>query len=203
VSNTWAGMDYLEKAIVNNLKSGDAEAFEYVFRNYFKKLFNYADNLLRNNYQAEEVVTDVFTKLWTNRSQLTVKTSLHSYLFRAVYNNCLNQIRRVKVENKYKSYFLYCFKEMQTNAQDYPFARLVEKELEQKIDEIITSLPEQCRAMFLLSRDEGLTHEEIAVRFGVSVNTVHTQIARALKKFREELQNYLLLLLVLFIRIPK
>jgi RNA polymerase sigma-70 factor, ECF subfamily len=196
-------MDYLERTILNNLKAGDEKAFEFIFKSYFQMLFNYASNLLHSNHKAEEIVSVVFTKLWENRLKISIEDSLKSYLFRTVYNNCLNQIRQTKVEEKYKSYFLNYFTEEYASGSGYPLDKLIEKELELKINSIIESLPSQCKTMFLLSRDEGLTHEEIAIQFGVSVNTVHTQIARALKKFREELINYLPLLILLFLKSTK
>lgn len=184
-------MDYLEKTILNNLKAGDEKAFEFIFKSYFQTLYNYAQNILHSGYGAEEVISNVFARLWERRDQINIDESLKSYLFRTVYNTCLNQLRQLKVEEKYKSYFINYFVEAYTSGSEFPLEKLIEEELENKISHIIESLPEQCRAMFLLSRDEGLTHDEIAVRFGVSVNTVHTQIARALKRFRDELRNYL------------
>lgn len=189
-------MDLLERTILNNLKAGDEKAFEFIYKSYFQSLLNYAQTLLHSNYRAEEVILDVFLKLWENRQQGNIESSLKFYLFRTVYNNCLNHIRQLKVENKYKSYFLNYHTEGYSSGSEYPMEKLIQNELETKITSIIESLPEQCKAMFLLSRDEGLTHEEIAVRFGVSVNTVHTQIARALKKFKEELKDYLPLLIL-------
>jgi len=190
-------MDYFERTIINNLQSGDEEAFEYVFKKYFQMLFNYADNLLHDKFQAEEVVSNIFAKLWENRLQLKIDYSLKSYLFRSVYHNCLNQIRQVIIENKYKSYFLNYAVGQSSGTSGYPFEKLVENELTDKIDNLIKNLPEQCRIMFLLSRDEGMTHEEIATHCGVSVNTVHTQIARALKRLKEALKDYLPLFMLL------
>jgi RNA polymerase sigma-70 factor (ECF subfamily) len=184
-------MDFLERTVLNNLRSGDERAFEFIFKSYFQSLFNYAHTLLHSHYRAEEVISDVFARLWENRNNVNVENSLKSYLYQTVYNNCLNRIRQSKVEDKYKSYFLNYYSEGYSSGGEYPLAKVLENELDAKINLIIESLPDQCKAMFLLSRDEGLTHEEIALRFGVSVNTVHTQIARALKRFREELKDYL------------
>lgn len=183
-------MDNLERTILNNLQTGDEKAFEYIFQSYFRRLFNYAHDLLHSNFVAEEIVADVFTKLWENRTQIHVETSIKAYLFRAVYNQCVSHVRQNKVEDKYKAYFTYYFTEAFSSGSDYPLEKLLTSELETKITEITNSLPEQCRNMFLLSRQKGLSHEEIAQKYNVSVNTVHTQISRALKKFREELKNY-------------
>ncbi len=190
-------MDYFEKTIIERLKAGDEEAFEYLYRQYFARLYHYACNLLNNRVGAEEAVCDVFAGIWEKRLQLSIDHSVKSYLFRSVYHHCLNQIRQLQVENKYKLYFLQYWSENPDEFSEYPFEKLLEKELELKIEEALASLPDQCREMFLLSRDEGLTHAEIALRYGVSVNTVHTQIARALKKLKEALQQYLPYLLML------
>jgi RNA polymerase sigma-70 factor, ECF subfamily len=193
-------MEYLERVVVNNLKTGDEKAFEYIFKSYFHSLFHYAQHLLHSNYRAEEVVSDVFARLWEHRGQITIESSLKSYLFRTVYHQCLNQMRQLKVEDKYRLYFLNYFMEAYSSGSGYPLESIIEKELENKISDVINSLPEQCRVMFLLSRDEELSHEEIAKRYGVSVNTVHTQIARALRRLKEELKDYLPLLAVLLSR---
>jgi RNA polymerase sigma-70 factor (ECF subfamily) len=196
-------MDLLEKTIINNLKAGDEKAFEFIYKSYFQSLLNYAQTLLRSNYRAEEIILDVFLKLWENRQQCNIESSLKFYLFKTVYNCCLNQIRQFKTEDKYKSYFLNYHSVGYSSGFEYPMEKLIQNELEAKISSIIESLPEQCKTIFLLSRDEGFTHEEIALRMGVSVNTVHTQIARALKKFKEGLKDYLPLFILLLTKTTK
>lgn len=190
-------MDNLERTLINNIRAGDAKAFEYIFKSYFQSLFNYAQDLLHSRYIAEEIISDVFTRFWETRTQLNIESSVKSYLFRAVHNQCISHVRQHKVEDKYKSYFTYYFNEGFSYGSAYPLEKLLTSEMESKIEEILENLPEQCRNMFLLSRQKGLTHEEIALKYNVSVNTVHTQISRALKKFREELKDYFPLFLLL------
>lgn len=194
-------MDFLEKTVLKNLKAGDIKAFEFIFKGYFKPLYNYAKGLLHSSTKAEEVTSAIFTKLWEQRAELTIETSVKSYLFRSVYNNCMNQIKQMKVEDKYKAYFLYNHNEGYSSGADYPLERLIENELEKKIAAIISGLPGQCRTMFLLSREECLSNDEIASRLGVSVNTVRTQISRALHRFRKELRQYLPIVALMFYKV--
>jgi RNA polymerase sigma-70 factor, ECF subfamily len=192
-------MNLLEITLLTNLKAGDDKAFEIIYNTYFRSLFNYAESLLHSADNAEDIISVVFVTLWEQRTELSIETSLQSYLFRCVYNACINLIRKKKVEEKYKSFFLYYFDEGYSQGNSYPLENILEQELEEKIGSIISGLPEQCRAMFLMSREEGLSHNEIAIRSGVSVNTVRTQISRALCRFRKELKDFLPVIISLLV----
>lgn len=185
----------LELNILKGLKASDEKAFEFIFKSYFQSLYNYAQALLHSNYKAEEIISDLFVKLWENREQLHIEVSLKSYLYKTIYHSCIDIIRKEKVEDKYRAFFLDYHSEICNSGSDYPLSKIIGNELENQIESIINKLPAQCREFFLLSRDEGLSHKEIALRKGVSVNTVNTQIGRALKKIKEELKDYLPLLI--------
>jgi len=188
-----------EKNIFDNLRMGDEKAFEYVFNTYYARLYNYAKIILKNNHEAEEVVEETFIKIWENRSKIIIDTSLKSYLFRSVYNLCLNQIKHTDVQNRYKAYFtqhVLSDEHGQFLNNDFPLSSIIEKELENSIEQAIQSLPEYCREIFLMSRYQNLKNEEIAEKLGVSINTVRTQISRALAKLRELLKEYIPFLLM-------
>ena len=199
-------MTQLEKNIFDNLRMGDEKAFEYVFKTYYARLFNYAKNILRDNLEAEEVVEEAFIKIWENRAKINIDTSLKSYLYRSVYNLCLNQIKHTNVQNRYEVYFTHHIlsdEQGQFTSNEFPQSRILEKELEDQIEQAIQSLPEHCRKIFLMSRYQELKNEEIAEKLGISINTVRTQISRALAKLRELLKEYLpLILLALFTSHP-
>jgi RNA polymerase sigma-70 factor (ECF subfamily) len=171
----------------------DDQAFEELFRTYFPSLMAFSRRILANEDDAREVVHQVFINLWERRSEIDLSTSLKSYLFTSVNNRSLNVIRDRK---KFSS------AEVPERAGEWDVSAQIESiELEEKIRETINSLPERCQEIFKLNRMDGLKYAEIAGRLNISVKTVENQIAKALKILREQLANYLTILvwLMLFV----
>ena len=176
----------------------DKKEIEKLFKSYFGPLCSFAGKYVKDHDSAKEIVHDVFINLWEKRDALHMKTSLKSYLFKSVHNRCLNYLRDQKKfdknelgEDNIGSY----------GSVDYN-DHLEEAELQQKINVALNSLPEKCREIFILSRFEELKYKEIAVRLNVSVKTVETQMSKALKILREELIDYLkiIIFLILFLK---
>ena len=182
-------MDRLEKKILLDFKYGNKRAFEYLFKSYYKPLCNYAFQILKNQVYAEEVVEELFVRLWENRSKTDVQQSFKSYLYRSTYNSCMNYLRKQKNEQKYRDFFLHHLSPESTSLEtneSYPLTSIIDRELEKEMHEVIESLPEKCRIIFKMSRFDEKSHEEIANEINVTVNTVKTQIVRALNKIREK-----------------
>ena len=190
-------MDFLEQHIIEKLKAGDGKAMEYIFNSYFKPLYNYACSLTRSDFEAEEIVSNIYLKLWETRASVRIDTSIKSYLFKAAYHSFLDRQKHYEVINKHKAFFLYHQSEENSSYGEYPLSDLIYRELDKITTDAINALPMQCRQMFLMSRDEGMTHEQIAAHFKVSINTVHTQMTRALQKLRIALAEYLPIILLL------
>lgn len=182
-------MDRLEKKILLDYKYGNKQAFEYLFKSYYKPLCNYAFQILKNQVHAEEVVEELFVKLWENRSKTDVQQSFKAYLYRSTYNSCMNYLRKQKNEQKYRDFFQHHISPDFSHTEDkepYPLSSIIEIELEKEMHAIIESLPEQCRKIFKMSRFDEKSHEEIAGEMNITINTVKTQIVRALSKIREK-----------------
>lgn len=180
--------------IIQQLKNGNKDAFEYVFRQYFVKLCSYAQSILKKKEAAEEIVEDLFLYLWENCHDINITDSLPSYLFKSVHNRCLKYLRHLEVEQRYidKQQKIYLDNDTgEMISPDYPEANLISKELEQSIKKAVSNLPDQCREVFIQQRINNLTYKEIAEKLEISVNTVKTQMARALQKLRSELKEYL------------
>jgi RNA polymerase sigma-70 factor (ECF subfamily) len=193
-------MNLFEKNVFDAFVLGDSKAFEYIFKTYFPYLLNYARQILKDAEAAEEIVSNSFMNLWENRSNIKLETSLKSYLFKSVYNNCLNHVKHLHVKERYVLYMKHHIptdNEGNAMTDDYPASILIGKELAETINSTIESLPAQCREVFLMSRYEDLKNEEIAQRLNISVNTVRTQISRALVRLRQNLKDYLPLLSLL------
>ena len=169
---------------IENLDQG---SFEKLFREYFPPLMAFAGKILVDEDEAREVVQKVFISLWEKRSKIDVSTSLKSYLFTSVHNRSLNVIRDRKKFSRL---------EVPEVAGEWDVSAQIESmELEEKIMEAISSLPEKCREVFQLNRFDGLKYSEIAEHLDISVKTVENQMSKALKILREKLLKYMTLLL--------
>lgn len=166
--------------------------FESAFKEHFKALHAYAFTIIRDEKNAEEIVQNVFFKLWEKKDQIDEITSLKAYLYRATYNDSLNFLKHNKVRAAYESYAKATGSD-RNDAVD----TLSAKELQAKIDKALNELPEQCRTIFQMSRFEELKYREIAEQLNLSVKTVENQMGKALKVLREKLADRLPLLFIL------
>lgn len=164
----------------------DLRSFESIFRQYYQMLCSYAYRFLKDTDLAEEIVQELFYKLWEKRSEIQVTSSLKSYLFSAVHNRCLKFIEHRNVEAKYRNYYLLHGSEVDNQQQNSSNAR----ELQGIIERTLDALPERCSRIFRLNRFEGLKYNEIAVKLSISVKTVEANMGKALKLLRKNLKNY-------------
>lgn len=152
----------------------------------------FAKKILVDEDDAREVVHQVFISIWEKRQEMDLSVSLKSYLFTSVHNRSLNVIRDRK---KFSS------AEVPDVAGEWDVSSVIETmELEDKIMEVVSTLPEKCREVFELSRFDGLKYSEIAEHLQISVKTVENQMSKALKILREKLAKYLSLLLWLILQ---
>lgn len=174
------------------IREGDKIEFEKAFKLYYKPLCDYARTIIRDNDESEEIVQNVFYIIWCKRDTLEITTSLKAYLYRAVYNSSLNKLKHIKIKlahaEDYKSNF-------SPAGANNIVERIDGKELDNKIHSALNSLPEQCGTVFKLSRFENLKYSEIAEKLGISVKTVENHMGKALKIMRENLKDYLPLLI--------
>ena len=170
--------------------------FEDVFRSHFKCLHSYACSIVKNEAAAEEIVQNVFFKLWEKKEQINISVSITAYLYRAVYNDSINFLKHSKVRADYQAHAVSSNKD-HDRASD-PAAI---KELQQKIHTALNELPEQCRTIFQLSRYEDMTYRDIAARLGISIKTVENHMGKALRVLRSKLTEFLPILCILFINV--
>lgn len=180
-----------EKEIFSLLQKGNVYAYELIFRRYYLGLCGFAARFVQQPETAEEIVQNIFLKLWEKRHSFSIETSLKSYLFRAVYNSCHNYLAHTKIENRYISFLRETTLRKEAGS-DPVLDSLAYKELNEKITEAIERLPAECKKIFKMSRFEGLKYAEIATELNISVKTVETQISRALLRLRSELKDFLL-----------
>jgi RNA polymerase sigma-70 factor (ECF subfamily) len=169
--------------IIRRIRQGDAGQFELLFRSSYVSLVRYAKTLIKDHDSAEEIVQDLFFRLWHDKEKIKIESSLNGYLFRSVHNRCLHYIEHSRVVERHAEEMSY----QQTENQENPSEILHYKELNEKIAHILERLPERCGKIFYMSRFEGLKYKEIAEKLAISVKTVESNMGRALKEFRKEL----------------
>lgn len=174
-----------DNEIIGRIREGDKSVFESLFRSSYASLVRYAMTLIRDHDTAEEIVQDLFFRIWKDKENLKIESSLNGYLFRSVHNRCLHHIEHMKVVNRYNEEVMNRQQESEVSPADI----LVHAELQARIAEVIEKLPGQCGRIFCMNRFEGLKYSEIAERLSVSVKTVEANMGRALKVFRKELSE--------------
>jgi RNA polymerase sigma-70 factor, ECF subfamily len=186
----------MKDQLAMRIKLGDEQAFEMLFRKFNVRLCAFANKFLNDPEEAQEIVQDVFVKIWEGRDEIDPEGSLKSYVFKIVQNLSLNKLRRKEVESRYlEIYKLVYIEQQEFSAHESLLAR----ELEEHIAQSIGKLPSECRKVFVLSRINGLKYREIADTLNISAKTVEAQMSKALRSLRIELSDYLILLLIALI----
>jgi RNA polymerase sigma-70 factor, ECF subfamily len=176
-----------ETLLIEQLTAQNESAFENVFKRYYKSLYAYAYTIVKDDAAADDMVQQVFYKLWNPGTKISIQSSIAAYLYRAVHNESLNYLKHQKIVVAHQ-------KEIAPQLKNDSFSAantVVNKELEQKLRLALNALPEQCRTIFQLSRFENLKYYEIADQLGISVKTVENQMGKALKIMRMKLIDVL------------
>jgi RNA polymerase sigma-70 factor, ECF subfamily len=147
---------------------------------------------LRDQTSSENIVQDFFVKLWEKRETLEITTSLKSYMYTSVKNLSLNYIKREDFYSSEENDDFY--EENQKN----PVELLEESEINKTVHQAIYELPQKCREIFMLYRFDNLSYQEIAELQDLSINTVKTQLQRAMKALTQKLSHLKILTLILF-----
>ena len=192
-------MKITENNIIESLKSGEEQAFRYIYDKYYGYLCAVAKGYLSDNDAAETVVGDVIYNIWEIRKNLNIHTSLRSYLIRSVKNRSINYLQQEYIAKEISINSLQDYTEIESFyfiEEEHPLEKMLETELEKTIKSAIHTLPDECRTAFILSRYHDMKYEEIASQMNISVNTVKYHIKNALSKLRTELKDYLVVLLL-------
>jgi len=174
-------------------EKNDENAFNALFEAYYRTLYNYARYNIKDEDACHDIVQDVFTYLWDKRSDIDIKQTIRSYLLSSTHNACINYLKKQNTQKKHISDFLYT-----TNHSEDGYDPIFENALVNDLNKIIEKLPPQCKDIFYLSRIKGLKHKEIATKLNISIRTVETQIYRALRTIKKNLQYLILLFFTFF-----
>jgi len=162
---------------------------------FYSSLCAYANKFVYDIDSSEEIVQEVFFQLWKHRDDVGITTSLQSYLYRSVKNRSLNFIKHNRIKDEYENYG----KQSMNNEGGSPEEGLYASELEQKIAETIAQLPPERKKIFIMSRYEDFKYKEIADKLNISIKTVENQMGKAIKYLRENLVDYLTILIIAII----
>ena len=175
----------------SKIKEGDETSFKLLFMGLFAELSKYAFQYTGDRFLSEEIVQDVFIKIWQNRENLTPSKSVKAYIFQSVHNACINSLIQKKNKKNIHNVFLseesWEFIQESTQINSFLLEKLEAEDTERMIKQIILTLPSGCSEIFTLSRFENKSNQEIAELLNLSVSTVRTQIYRALEKISKGL----------------
>ena len=177
---------YNEKELLLQLANGSEKAFTAIFYHYRGKLYHYIFTITSSREMAEDTVHDVFLKIWNARQKLASIENMNAYLYRVCHNEVISGLRRMAKET-------LILAELQQESMLFltDVDPASQREIRASIQQAVNKLSPQQRKIFLLSRQDGLKHKQIAEQLGVSINTIKTHLGQALRFLREEVgQQY-------------
>lgn len=178
-----------ETALLARIAGGDEHAFREVFDHYQLFVFTFAQKITRSDADAEEIVQDIFLKVWFNRNQLLTIENFGAYLNRLVRNHAFNLLRHEAVVSRVKT-------EMVLNSSDNDQGTqqtLDYKATKELLDDVVSRLPQQQRSVYTLCHSEGMKYDEVAAQLNISPDTVHYHMKLALATIREHFKRHALL----------
>lgn len=171
--------------LIEGMKANRHQSYEALYNKYATQLYIFTANKLHSREVAEELVHDVFIKIWEKRAQINIQTNVAGYLFRMMRNEILQYLRGIK----HKDVFIEEMIALEISDNIQTDENIFLKEMERKLLSIIDGLPEKCREIFIMSRENELTVKEIASQLNVADQTVKNQITKALTILRKELKH--------------
>ncbi len=185
---------HTDEELIGLLRRGEKDAFDALYRRYWRKLYLLAYQKLRSRELAEELVQDLFISLWMKRENLQIHGSVGAYLGMATRYMIIKFFEKERVQHQYQ----------QTVALRPMYANTTEDEvffhdLQEVIEQEISKLPEKCRQVFQLSRHDNLSQKEISLRLDISEKTVENHIGKALRLLRISLKDFITSALIIFI----
>jgi RNA polymerase sigma-70 factor, ECF subfamily len=185
----------VDMVLLDKLKGDDPHAFESLFHKYYQPLYLFACKFLPKEL-AKDVVQDLFAEVWKSRKCIDIKTSCSAYLFKIIKNKCFKHFRDLQHHSNYKPGFLALLKEEEINFYSSSENSILEFDVSDRIEKIVSMLPSKCGLIFRESRFNGLQNMEIAEKYDISVKAVEKHITAALKIFRHELRDIIPTILV-------
>ena len=164
--------------LMGRLRAGDDLALKLIYKKYWNQLYLSAYNVLHDQPACEDIIQELFINLWNKREQIEIKASLKSYLYASVRYEVYRQVRNGSVR---EDIFDTIQDRLQTPAE---YGSIEHRELLSYVNSIVNGLSEKCKVVYKLSRDEQLSHKEIATKLHISPKTVENHLNKALRQLR-------------------
>lgn len=164
--------------LMERLRAGDDLALKVIYKKYWNQLYTSAHNMLQDQQGCEDIIQELFINLWNKREQIEIKASLKSYLFASVRYEVYRQVRHGSVR---EDIFENIQDRLQTPSE---YGNIEHRELLSYVNSIVNSLSEKCKVVYKLSREEHLSHKEIAGKLDISTKTVENHLNKALRQLR-------------------
>ena len=175
--------------LLKQLKIGNLKAFDAIYKLYSRRLYGFVYRYVKQKADTEEIVQEVFIKIWRNRFNIHINTSFESYIFTIAHNTMVNLLKKRATEHKYIEYV----KSIQKNEETYELIHDIQyEELMHQYRSLLDQLPPRQQEIFQLSREEGLNHKEIAEKLGISRNTVKNHLVTTLSFIKSNLNSSLI-----------
>ena len=174
--------------ILEAVKNSDKDAFHQLFSNFYDTLFRFVVYKVKDSDLAEDISQETFLRVWKKRTDLAPEKSFFSLIARISTNLCYDYFRHSAVRKRHEDQIPEYGKSHFDNPEKMNQAKMLEEEIQRIVNE---KLPDKCKSIFILSRIESRTNQEIAEMLGLSIRTVENQIYRALKILKKNLENYL------------
>lgn len=185
---------YDETLLMQDIANGSERAFKIVYDAYKKKIYYYAIGILQDEMLAEDVMQEVFLKIWLIKEELQHVSSIEGYLKRLTRNRSLDALRKLSVEQKLGSSVTREFSKFHNETEE----SVILRETRAALDSAIKTLPIKQREVYLLCQNQGLRYEDVAAQMNISVNTVKTHMKRALSSLRKKIGIHNKIVVVLF-----
>jgi RNA polymerase sigma-70 factor (ECF subfamily) len=186
-----------DSLLLAELKRGCREAFSFLFRKYYKDLILFGGTFLPDKIYCEDIVQNIFIRLWENRENITIEGSLKSFLLRAVQNACIDELRHRQSVSEYEKYIETFSDYGSMDTEKY----ILYSDMRAQLDNALKKLPEACRKAFVMNRFEGLKYKEIARQLKVSERTVEVRIGKAIGLLRIYMKDFLPVALIVLCHI--
>jgi len=177
---------YYEQSVILQLQKGDSNAFLQLYNQYHQPLYHYVLRFVKSPAIAEDVLQDVFLKIWEIRSRIDPELSFKAYLYRICRNSVLKLLKKIAVDENLRVQVMQQFAQSIADAD----LKLLWQQYEELLHAAINRLPPQRQKVFKLCREEGKTYEQVAAELGISRNTVKEHMVLAMKAIREHLDQY-------------
>ena len=179
--------------LIDRLKADDETAISAIYKKYWQLLYVSAYNVLKDRQACEDMIQELFIKLWKNRATIEINVSLKAYLYASIRYEVYRQMRSGAVRS---DIFDDLPQRLQTPAD---YENIEYKELIAQVSSVVGTLPQKCREVYQLSRDECLSHKQIALRLNISTKTVENHLTKALRQLRTSLGSFFLLQMVMLL----